>query len=173
MLNPIIPIGDYCGGLISVLNFFVFAGLLGLSLLIITIVDLIQLRRKKKKFDFIPLILTLGFGISFFVIFENKEHKFWTNQTLAGMVLKDGTPKSGALRLYENGSFAATYYHADYSCTFQGDYELNQNRLVLKRDDLVTQTDSLFATEYLLIRKDSMLKPTNENFEKIDIREIN
>ncbi|MCB0475524.1 MAG: hypothetical protein KDC69_07600, partial [Flavobacteriaceae bacterium] len=92
--------------------------------------------------------------------------------SLIGFVEKKGTPKSGTLVLFKNGSFGASYHRADYSCTYQGDYEIIDNRLTLKRTDLTELTDSVFTTEYLIDRKDSILKPIENGFLEIGISKM-
>ena len=170
ILKPIIPIGDYCGGLLNALNFFFFSGFLVLALLIITIVDIIRNKKTKQKFDFIPLVLTLVIGISYFVILDQEESKFWTERTLTGQIEVKSTPKSGLLRLYKNGTFAATLHSADYSCTFQGDYELNDNHLILNRLDLSELTQKVFTTEYIINEQSNTLMPSDKSYGIIEIR---
>ena len=170
VLKPIIPIGDYCGGLLTILNFFFFGGLLILAFLIITILDVIRNKKTKSKFDFIPLILTLVIGISFYLIQDQEESKFWTKKILSGRIEVESTPRSGELRLYKNGTFSTTLYSADYSCTFQGDYELNDDRLKLKREDLSELTSKVFTTEYIINEKNKTLNPIDKNFGIITIR---
>ena len=170
ILKPIIPIGDYCGGLLTILNFFFFGGLLILAFLIITILDVIRNRKTKSKFDFIPLILTLVIGISFYLIQDQTESKFWTERILSGWIEIESTPRSGELRLYKNGTFSATLYSADNSCTFQGDYQLNNNKLNLERKDLSELTSKVFTTEYIINEKNKTLNPTDKNFGIITIR---
>ncbi len=91
---------------------------------------------------------------------------------MVGFVEKEGTPKSGTLVLFKNGSFGASYHHADYSCTYQGDYEIIDNQLILKRTDIMELTDSIFTTKYLINRKNGVLKPTENEFLKIEISKI-
>ena len=170
ILKPVIPIGDYCGGLLAALNFFFFVGLLVLSILIITIVDVIRNKKTKAKFDFIPLILTLIIGITYFLILEQEESKFWTKRTLTGRIEVESTPKSGSLRLYKNGTFAVTLHSADYSCTFQGDYQLNDNLLKLNRLDLSEITQNVFTTEYVVNEQSKTLMPTDKSYGIIEIR---
>lgn len=171
ILKPMIPIGDYCGGLLTVLNFFFFGGLLVLALLIITIIDVIRNKKTKEKFDFIPLVLTLTIGISYFLILHQDESKFWTERKLTGWIAVESTPKSGLLRLYKNGTFAATLHNADYSCTFQGDYEMNNNRLKLNRLDLSEVTQKVFTTEYIVNEQSNTLQPTDKSYGIIQVRE--
>jgi hypothetical protein len=91
---------------------------------------------------------------------------------LIGFVEKEGTPKSGTLVLFKNGSFGASYHRADYSCTYQGDYEIIDNQLTLKRANLTELTDSIFTTKYLIDRKNSILKPIENGFMEIGISNI-
>jgi len=67
-----IPIGDYCSGLLNDLNFIFFSGLLLLAFIIITIIDIFRNKKTKEKFDFIPLIITLTIGISNFLIIKTR-----------------------------------------------------------------------------------------------------
>lgn len=134
------------------------------------ILDVIQIKKGKGKFDYVPLILTLVIGISFYLIQDQNESKFWTERILSGRIEIESTPKSGELRLYKNGTFSTTLYSADYSCTFQGDYELENNKLKLDRKDLSELTSKVFTTEYTLNKKNKTLNPTDKNFGIIKIR---
>ncbi|WP_370477556.1 hypothetical protein [Tamlana flava] len=154
------------------MNSLVLFGLLLIIVLIIAIQNLILIKRRKKKFDFIPLVLFLFFGVLWYFLVEMPYKKFWTQKTMVGFVEKEGTPKSGTLVLFKNGSFGASYHHADYSCTYQGDYEIIDNQLILKRTDIMELTDSIFTTKYLINRKNGVLKPTENEFLKIEISKI-
>ncbi len=134
--------------------------------------NLIRIKKKNGKFDFIPLILVLIFGTVWYLIIDLPDKKFWTEKSLIGFIETEGTPKSGTLELFKNGSFGASYHRADYSCTYQGNYEIIDNRLVLKRTDLTELTDKVFTTEYLINRKDSILKPIKNGFMEIGISKI-
>jgi len=172
LLYQIIPIGDYCSGLLGFLNLIVFGGLLIFTFIIISIIDLIRVFRKKQKFDFIPLILTLIFCISYYLVLELENKKFWTKSTLIGFVIKEGTPRSGTLKLYKNKSFGATLHSADFSCTFQGEYEITEDTLYLKRNGISELTEQMFTTKYIINKKDSVLFPLERDFLKIEIRKI-
>ena len=137
-----------------------------------TIRNLIRIKKNNGKFDFIPLILVLFFGTIWYLIIDIPDKKFWTEKSLIGFVEEEGTSKSGTLVLFKNGSFGASYHRADYSCTYQGDYEIIDNQLTLKRTDLTKLTDSVFTTEYLIDRKDSILKPKEYGFLEIGISKM-
>ncbi len=172
LIYQFLPIGDYCSGLLNFLNSLFLIGLLIIILLILTIRNLIRIKKKNGKFDFIPLILVLIFGTVWYLIIDLPDKKFWTEKSLIGFIEMEETPKSGTLELFKNGSFGASYHRADYSCTYQGNYEIIDNRLVLKRTDLTELTDKVFTTEYLINRKDSILKPIKNGFMEIGISKI-
>jgi len=170
-LKPIIPIGDYCSGLLGALNFFFIGGLLVIALLILTIINIIGIKKNKIRFDFIPLLIVFFLGVTYFSILGQDEKKFWTKTTLSGWIEVKSTPKSGSLKLFKNGTFATTLHSADYSCTFQGDYELTNGKLNLKRADLPELTEKVFTTEYVLNESNQTLNPTDKNFGMLEIRE--
>ena len=172
LIYQFLPIGDYCSGLLNFINSLVLFGLLVIVVLILVIQNLLIIKRKKGKFDFIPLVLFLFFGALWYFLVDIPNKKFWAQKTIIGFVAKEGTPDSGTLVLFKNGSFGASHHHADYSCTYQGDYEIIDNRLILKRTDLMELTDSIFTTEYLINRKDGVLKPTENAFLEIRISKI-
>lgn len=171
LLYHFLPIGDYCGGLVGFFTYLLFGGLLLLALLIITIIDLIKWWKKKRKFDFIPLIIALLIGVLFYLQSGLKNKKFWTEKTLSGGLEIESTPKSGSLQLYKNGTFGASFYSADYSCTFQGDYELDGKKLILKRAELPELTQGTFTTEYMIDIENKIINPINKKFGAIQIAE--
>jgi len=172
LIFQFLPIGDYCSGLGNFLSSLFLIGLLILTVFILAIRNLIRIKKEKGKFDFIPLILVLLFATTWYFLTGMTDKKFWTDKSLVGFVEIDGTPKSGTLELFKNGSFGASYHRADYSCTYQGDYEIVDNQLILKRTDLIELTDKVFTTEYLINQKDSILKPVENGFVNIEISKI-
>lgn len=173
MIFQFLPVGDYCSGLGNFLSSLFIIGLLIIIVIVLAIRDLIQIKKKKVKFDFIPIKITLLFGVMWYFLVEMTDKKFWTEEWLVAFVEMQGTPNSGTLVLFENGSFGASYHCADYSCTYQGNYEIFENRLTLKRIDLSELTNKIFTTEYLINRKDSILEPMKNEFKEIGISKIN
>jgi hypothetical protein len=154
------------------MNSLVFLGLLIIIVSVLSIRNLIRIRKNKTKFDFIPLTLAIFFGFMWYFLVCHSAKKFWTKEVVVGVVEIESTPKSGTLILFENGSFGAVFHHADYSCTYQGNYKINDNRLILERNDLAELTDKIFTDEYLVNRSDSILKPLKEGFNEIRISKI-
>ncbi len=109
-------------------------------------------------------------GIIYFSILELDDRKFWTKRTLTGRIEVEATPKSGVLKLYKNGTFAATLHNADNSCTFQGKYAIHDNKLELKRLDLSDMTQRVFTTQYFLDKNNKTLNPIDKSYGIVEIR---
>mgnify|MGYP000256472782 CR=1 FL=1 len=172
LIFQFLPLGDYCSGLGNFLSSLFLIGLLILLVFILAIRNLIRIKKNKEKFDFTPLIMTLFFGLMWYFLVDMTNKKFWTKKSLIAFVEIEGTPNSGTLVLFENGSFGASYHRADYSCTYQGNYVIIDNRLTLKRPNLSELTHKIFTTEYLINRKDNILKPMKEGFKEIGISKM-
>ncbi|MFD2915122.1 cytochrome c oxidase subunit II [Psychroserpens luteus] len=173
ILKPLILYGDYCRGLLNTINFIFFGGLLVLVFIILTIINLLQKRKRNLKFDVIPVLIVLIIFVSFYILSNLDEPKFWTEKTLIALIEIESTPRSGDLILYKNGTFAATLHSADFSCTYQGDFELIDNQLQLKRLNLENETENLFTEKYEVDQLNKKLLPLNENFGILDIRDLN
>jgi len=79
-LKPVIPIGDYCNRLLGALNFFFFGGILVIVVLILTIINVIRIKKNKIQFDFIPLLIVFFLGVAYFSILSQDEKIFWTKK---------------------------------------------------------------------------------------------
>lgn len=165
MLYKFLPIGDFSSGLFDIFSLCLFALLFVIYLIVISIIDL----RKGKKFDFIPLILSILFIFLMFRIFGSGNPKFWTKKILTAEINEPKIHYGAVLRLYKNNSFATVIFSADYSNTYQGCYEIINNTLTLKRKDLIEITDSIFYNKYKIERNDSLLIPLNSKFSSIQI----
>lgn len=171
MLYPSIPIGDYCRGLANGVITFFLGVVLILFNVIIYIIYIFRYFKTKKTIDIIPLVLTIIFMISCFYFIKLNDKKSWTKEVYRGYinVEKEIHNSDNRLILYKNNSFAITRYHIDYSCTYQGSYELQNGYLRLKRNDLSEITKNLFFTEYKLNSIDSTFYPTNKEYYPIKL----
>lgn len=167
-LYQILPIGDYCSGLVQALLMIIFGGLLILSFIVFTIVDVVRLIRKKIRFDFLPLIIITVFFSVFFIFINSETDKFWTKTTLTGQT-DEGDLRAAQIQLYSNNSFSVRISYVDWSCTYQGDYKINNDTLFLKRDDLTELTNNVFDTKYKFSYQDSLLIPIDKKCKKIKI----
>lgn len=172
LLLQIIPVGDYCGGLMNFLISTLIIIFIIIFTTIISIIDAYRYIKIKSKFDFIPLIITFSFLIIYFFVLQFETDKFWTSEKLNGVTFSKAA-KSGTLKLYTNGSFAAKYNQADFSCTYQGDYRISNDTLYLERKELESLTENIFTTKYSINKNDSLLQPIKKGFEVINIYKLN
>lgn len=168
-LYQILPIGDYCSGLVQALLMILFCGLSILSFIIFTIIDITRLIRKKIKFDFTPLIILTSFFLVFFIFINSESDKFWTKTVLTGQI-DEGDLRAAHIQLYSNNTFSASISYVDWSCTYQGDYKINNDTLFLKRDDLSELTNNVFDTKYKFSDQDSLLIPVDKKFKMVKIK---
>lgn len=172
LIIQIIPIVDYCGGLMNFLISIVILVLIMLIVLITSIIEIYRYIKIKTKFDFIPIIISFSILVIYYFIMETESDKFWTSEKLYGVTFSKAA-KSGTLKLYDNGSFAAKCNQADFSCTFQGDYRISNDTLYFDRNELETLTENIFTIRYIINTKDSLLQPLKNGFEVINIYKLN
>lgn len=166
-----IPIGDYCRGLLGALYLFFFGSLFLIVFAIIISINLYKKIKNKKKFDIIPMLIFVFFGLMLFGLLKLNYHKFWTQKVLVGVISYQDKPNSGILKLYANSTFDVTLSTADYSCTYVGIYEFRQDTILLLREDLENETDKLFTSRYIISEAEKILKPLDEEFSEIEILE--
>jgi hypothetical protein len=165
-LYQILPIGDYCSGIVQALLMFIFGGILILSFIIFTVIDASRLIRKKIKYDFIPLIIITLFFSVFFIFINSEIDKFWTKTTLTGQI-DEGDLRAAQIQLYSNNTFAVRISYIDWSCTYQGDYKISNDTLFLMRDDLMKLTNNVFDSKYKFSYQDSLLIPVDRKCKMI------
>jgi len=170
-LNIFLPIGDYCRGIVTGVGFIFFGSIFILSFLIFLMINLYQVYKKKKKIDFVLIIIFLFFISATTILLNLENKKFWSHIVMEGIVLDDNF-NSGKIILYKNGTFAATHRRIDYSCTYQGNYDLKNDILVLRRENLSELTTYLFTNEYILSKKDSIFQPIDGNYALIQIIKV-
>jgi len=169
-LNQIIPIGDFCNGLTNGLTITFIVFLILIILIAFTTINIISIIKKKKKFDFIPLIIVITIGTSYYAIATLDHKKFWTDTIISGSIQFNSRLESGSFKLYKNGSFGTTLHTIEASCTFQGNYSLKGDTLILQREDLSQVTENIFTTTYILNKNTQTLNPTDTNFKPIPIK---
>ena len=162
------PFGDYCSGLLSAFKFILFGGLFLLLFLILSISNIIQVIKKRVKFDYILLLIFLFFVITESLLMKLDHRKFWIKSVWEGNISFDHRPKSGVLYLYKNNTFEATHNYADFSCTYDGKYEINQDTLLLLRSTIILDTDSLFTNKYKFNKHKNKLIPFSNTFKIIE-----
>jgi hypothetical protein len=162
----IAPFGDRCSGLAHVIGWFVLVGVFMAVLLIETCIDLYRLIKLKKPYDLIPIVIAGATALLTITMFKLETWKPWTNEVFKGQV-KVGDLQSAGLTLYANGTFDAYSAFVDFSCNYEGRYELSNDTLTLLREDLPELTNGVFTTRYYLQLPDSTFSPVEGGFEPI------
>ncbi|TRX22072.1 hypothetical protein [Flavobacterium franklandianum] len=70
----------------------------------------------------------------------------------------------------ENESFVITIKEVEWTCYKKGNYEIKDNILTLKKDNLIQETDSLFTYKYKTDSKKKVLIPLEKGFNTITIK---
>lgn len=164
----IAPFGDRCSGLAHIIGWFMLVGVFFAVLLIETGVDLYRFIKLKKRYDFVPLIIAGATAFLTIAMFKLETWKPWTSEVFKGEV-EVGDLRSAGLTLYANGTFNAYSAFVDYSCNYEGRYELTGDTLMLLREDLPDLTNRVFTTQYLLQLPDSSFSPVSGGFKPITI----
>ncbi|NHN27548.1 hypothetical protein FIA58_017855 [Flavobacterium jejuense] len=167
LIKNYFPFGDYCKGFIQGLQLILFGGIFVLLFSILTVVNLFQVFKKRAKFDIVPMLIFILFSMSLIFLMELDHKKFWVKSTWKGSIQFEDRPQSGMLFLYKNNTFEATHNYADFSCTYVGDYEIKQDTLLLIRETIITDTDSLFANVYVFNTNKTKLIPILQTEFKI------
>jgi len=127
--------------------------------------NLVEVTKKKQRFDFIPLLIMLFFGISVFIISNLEDKKFWTNVILIGNIESE----KSRLVLYEDNTFALNFSEIDYSCTYQGNYKVDKDTIILERLGIENLTYNKFTSKYIINLKERILEPLEKNSQILRI----
>jgi|GEM_PF-984907 len=167
VLYLLLPLGDFCSGFVEGFGSFLLTGLFIAAFAVFTVIDLSG-HAGEKRVDYISLAWLGLFVVSLFAVISAGDRKFWTSRTLEAET-QDEPGRSGKLILYSNNSFSAEKRDLEWSCTWQGEYEIRKSVIILRRDDLVSGSDSVFATEYQIDLKNNALVPAAPGFQKMQI----
>ncbi|MFW5983293.1 MAG: hypothetical protein ACOCQ4_02240 [bacterium] len=165
------PFGDYCSGLVEALLFVILGGLFLISFAVFLTIDLVKTFKKKRKFDFLPLVILTIFLVGNSLLLNNEKDKFWTDKELVGNI-EVGDLRAAQIVLYSNQMFSVRTSYVDYSCTYSGRYSIRENILRLERDNFEKETNNVFTTEYEIQKSDSLLIPLESGIETIKIKKL-
>ncbi len=165
-----LPFGDYCVGLFSALKFLLIGGIFAIIVVVICLINLNHRIKNRRKFDFIPVIIFSFFSLTTYLLMENDYDKFWTKTILTGKIESEHKPRSGNLKLYENGTFEISIRYVDFTCNYSGNYKIQDNFVKLERENLESETENFFTTEYRVYSKERKMKPLKKEFEEIVIQ---
>lgn len=162
---------DYCFGIDNAIFTIFFIGLFLFVFLIFLIIDIIFIIKKKRDFDNGNLIIFGAFILLFVFFIMINRGEFRKNTIIEGR-LEVGFLTDEQLVLNKDNTFLVILPGVAYSCTYFGSYVINNDTLMLQREELPIITNGLFATKYLICKSDSLLIPFDNSFEKIRITKM-
>ncbi|QBN20127.1 hypothetical protein [Flavobacterium nackdongense] len=162
-----IHFGDYCSGMFEGLIWLFLCFIFILSSIVIVVYDLI-----KRKFDYkIYIIILIVFLLNLFFITQPLDES--ENNKDAVLIGYVDHFYDKQITLNENESFVITIKQVEWTCYKKGNYEIKDNILTLKKDNLIQETDSLFTYKYKIDLKNKVLIPLEKGFNKITIQSTN
>lgn len=159
-----IHFGDYCSGMFEGLLWMFFCLIFIVASIAIVIYDLVKRKFDYKVFIIISIIFIYNY-LQFNRIDDNKD------AILIGSV--DKFERNKQITLNENKSFIIKIQEIEWACYKKGDYEIKENILTLKKDNLIQETDSLFTYKYKIDLKNKVLIPLEKGFNTITIQSTN
>lgn len=164
-----LPLEDTCNSPMSILfTLFFYFAFAGITLTFISI-DLVNMRKAGKFFDFISLALFLAFGSIVFLHFLAKGSKFWTTEIASTKT--HGGYSSWQLSFYANGSFRMQEITEHSRCSYYSDFNISNDTLSLERADMEQLSNRNFCQKYLLL--ESSLIPLRDSFPTLGFQKGN
>jgi energy-coupling factor transporter transmembrane protein EcfT len=162
-----IHFGDYCFGAPDVIQWFFYSFIFILASIIIVVYGLIKKKSDSKIYIIISVVILLNL---FFIAlqFNKLDDK---DAALIGTVNTIG--RNREIILNENKSFVIILQQPEWACYQKGNYEIKENILTLKKDNLIQETDSLFTYKYKIDLKNKVLIPLEKGFNTITIKSTN
>ena len=158
---------DFCEGMSEGLLFALTCIIFIFTYFVIQLRDLYFFFKNKNKFDFVPLsIFIISILINAILIYAN-ENKYWKKIKYEGKI--DNIDKNSWIILFENNSFEVTKTYIEQRCTYTGKYHFENRILILEDVNIEQKTDEIFTEKYELI-SDTILKPLDQNFDRIIIK---
>jgi hypothetical protein len=167
-LFTIILYGDVSfSGMLSAFAVLFFTCLYIISLLSISVIDVVRWKKGKATFDVVPSILTVLFIVVNLLVFHSDEGKFWTKKVLNAESVNIHPGHGGSLYLYANQSFSANQYYACSAKTYRGTYYWKSNQLHLVHKSMKGSYDCRFDSVY--VRTNGLLIPTDTHCDTIQV----
>ena len=163
-----IHFGDYCFGAPDVIQWFFFSFIFILASIIVVVYGLIKKKSDSKIYIIITIVILLNL---LFIILRFNKNDNNKDAVLIGTV--DNFEDDKQITLNENNSFIIKIQEIEWACYKKGDYEIKDNILTLKKDNLIQETDSLFTYKYKIDLKNKVLIPLEKGFNTITIQSTN
>ena len=151
--------GDGCVGMPDVFQFAFLCIIYGLTLAIILIVSTIKYYKYKNSFNYFPIPITLiVIGLVYLAIEIDAINP---NTTLYATKATTGW-NDRILTLREDNTFQIQMREVEWSCFYKGQYKIRKDTLFLERNDIQSETDSVFSDKYLIVHNQKMLYPLDK-----------
>lgn len=160
-----IHFGDYCFGAPDLIQWLFFSFIFILASIIIIVYGLIKNKSDSKIYLIISTVILLNL-FSITLQFNKPDDK--EDALIIGSV--DNFDRDKQIILNENRSFIIMIKEVEWTCYKNGDYEIKDNILTLKKDNLTQETDSLFTYKYKIDLKNKVLIPLEKGFNTITIQ---
>lgn len=159
-----IHFGDYCFGAPDVIQWLFFSFIFIVVSISVVIYELIKRKNNSKTYIIISIVILLN--LIFITLQFNKtdENK---DTILIGHI--DDLENDKQITLNENKSFIIKIQKIEWSCYKKGDYEIKDSILILKKENLIPETDSIFTYKYKIDLKTKRLIPLEKGFNIIKI----
>lgn len=149
------------------LAWVLFSFLFLLSVIIYFIIDIY--RKKFDKYVLIIFTLVVALNIGSLTIFESI---FSIYIYLKGIIANSNFHDK-YIELYKNKTFKIEIKEIEWSCYFQGDYEIKNDSLILTKENLSSETEHNFTKKYKIDSHNKVLIPYEKEFDTIKIIQSN
>lgn len=163
-----IHFGDYCFGAPDAIQWFFYSFIFVIVSIIIVVYSLVKRKIDSKIYIIISIVILLNL---LFITLQFNKTDDNKDAVLIGHI--DNFENNKQITLNENNSFVIKIQEIEWACYKKGDYEIKDNILTLKKDNLIPDTDSLFTYKYKIDLKNKVLIPFEKGFNTITIQSTN
>jgi hypothetical protein len=163
-----IHFGDYCSEIPDGIQCLFFCFIFIVTSITTVVYDVIKSKIDYKVFVIISIIILLNL---IFLILSPIDTVGNKEAVLKGSV--DNIERNKQITFNKNKSFIIELHEIEWTCYKKGDYEIKDNILTLKKDNLIKETNSLFTYKYRIELKNRILIPLEKGFNTITIDSTN
>lgn len=128
-------------------------------LIILLSISIYKTIKKKAKFDFIPIIISILFGFLIWLTAQD----FLKSKTLLSAIIKEVPGKANLkirLELEPKNTCYIDFGYGEHGCTYSYNYTIKNDSLEIE-ESVIAQSDSILTNRYLIDKKQLKLIPLN------------
>lgn len=128
-------------------------------LIILLSISIYKTIKKKAKFDFIPIIISILCGFLIWLTAQD----FMKSKILLTAIIKDVPSKANLkirLELKPNNTCYIDFGYGEFGCTYSYNYTIKNDSLEIEKS-VIAQSDSILTNRYLIDKKLLKLIPLN------------